>query len=247
MTALITSKDLQDKISRNDGSLILLDATYGQPITYTIEGAQHFDIDVVADQANSLPHMIPTVNEFEHRVQNMGINHNSEIVIFDKSGFWMAAARVWWMFRLFGHSNVKVLDGGLQAWDVELAPYSPSTHAKGDFESNFQSHLYKSYDDIVSNDDSFTLVDARPTQAYDAGSISNSISIPISSLITPDAFLKTKEELAGILSPALSLSMPLATTCGSGITACALALSLYECGKQEVSVFDGSWIEWSSK
>ncbi len=248
MSALITSTQLQDKIANNDGNLILLDATYGQPITYTIEGAQHFDIDMVADQSNPLPHMIPNSNEFELHVQNMGINQSNEVIIFDQSGFWMAAARVWWMFRLFGHDNVKILDGGLQASDGELAPYSPKSQKSGNFQSNFQPHLYKSYDDIKSHDgDNFTLIDVRPAQAYEAAHMNYAISIPLSTLITPKCSLKPINELKTILKPAIDNNLPLATTCGSGVTACATALALHECGYNDVSVFDGSWAEWSMK
>jgi thiosulfate/3-mercaptopyruvate sulfurtransferase len=224
-----------------------LDATYGQPVNYTIEGAQHFDIDVVADQTNPLPHMIPSAGIFEHHIQQMGIKNNSEIIVFDKGGFWMAAARVWWMFRLFGHDNVKVLNGGLQTWDGELTPYSPTQCKTGDFKSNFQSHLYKSYDDIKShNDNEFTLIDVRPAQAYDAGHMDYAISIPLSMLIDPNCCLESVFNLKNILKPAIEKSLPLATTCGSGVTACATALALHECGHMGVAVYDGSWTEWKS-
>lgn len=246
MSALIESAELKDKITNGD-DIVLLDATYGAPVAYTIAGAHHFDIDAVANLNAPLAHTVPTPEHFAQCVSNMGINNSSEVIVFDQSGFWMAAARVWWMFRLFGHENVKILNGGLQAWDGELAPYSPPPCDKGDFTADFQTHLLKTYDDVASNNGEFKLVDARPAQAYEEGSIPNSISSPLPLLIAPDARLKQKEELMEILSPALSETKPLVTTCGSGVTACALALALYECGKHDVAVYDGSWMEWRSR
>ena len=243
MSALISASELKDKIA-SGSDIVLLDATYGVPVAYTIAGAHHFDIDAVANLNAPLAHTVPSPEHFVQCVSNMGISNSTEVIVFDQSGFWMAAARVWWMFRLFGHENVKILDGGLQAWDGELAPYSPPRCDKGNFTANFQAHLLKTYADIASNDGEFTLVDARPAQAYDAGAIPHSISISLPLLIAPDARLKSKEELVKILSPSLSETKPLTTTCGSGVTACALALALYECGKRDVAVYDGSWMEW---
>lgn len=245
-SALISASTLKEK-TKSQSNVVLLDATYGQIVDYTIDGAIHFDIDVIADQTNPLPHMIPSAEMFQHHAQQMGINSDSEIIVFDKNGFWMAAARVWWMFRLFGHDNVKILDGGLQSWSEELTPYSLSKPtASGNFKVNFQSHLYKKYDDICASDGSFLLIDARPAQAYDSGHMDHAISIPLPMLIAPNCCLKSVSDLKDTLKPALESNLPLATTCGSGVTACALALGLYECGHPNVAVYDGSWLEWAS-
>ena len=91
------------------------------------------------------------------------------------------------------------------------------------------------------------LIDVRPAQAYEAVHINYAVSIPLSTLITPQCRLKSVSELKTILKPVIDNNLPLATTCGSGVTACATALALQECGHNNVAVFDGSWAEWSSK
>ncbi len=243
MSALISATELQNEIKTNK-NLVLLDATYGQPVLYTIEGAIHFDIDTVADMNHPLPHMVPSIEHFEQCVSDMGINHDSNIVVFDKQGFWMAAARVWWMFRLFGHNKIRVLNGGLQSWDGELTPYALTDLRIGDFKADYQPHLIKNHDCIIGNQDDFIVVDARPAQAFDAGSIQNSISIPLPLLINNDCTLKTSNDL---LSSAQNQNMPIVTSCGSGVTACALALAFFEQGNKDIAVYDGSWVEYSSK
>ncbi len=86
-----------------------------------IPGARLFDIDDVSDDHSPLPHMLPPVEKFVSRVRKMGIGDGHRIVVYDQQGIY-SAARVWWMFRLFGHEDVAVLDGGLPKWQAEGRP-----------------------------------------------------------------------------------------------------------------------------
>ena len=86
-----------------------------------IPGAVLFDIDDVCDSANPLPHMLPSAEKFASRVRKLGLGDGSRIVVYDVHGL-MSAARVWWMFRVFGHLDVAVLDGGLPKWLAEGRP-----------------------------------------------------------------------------------------------------------------------------
>src|SRR4029453_5816693 len=80
-----------------------------------IPGAVFFDIDAVADHGTTLPHMLPSAQEFAAAVGALGIGSNDRVVVYDVRGV-VSAARVWWTFRAFGHDAVAVLDGGLKKW-----------------------------------------------------------------------------------------------------------------------------------
>ena len=109
-----------------DNSIKVIDATWYLPILEKdaksnflerhIPGAVFFDIDTIADQENPLPHMLPSAEQFAYQVGQLGISNDKRIIIYDSSGGFSAAARVWWMFRLFGHQNVALLNGGLIKW-----------------------------------------------------------------------------------------------------------------------------------
>src|SRR5215470_17254455 len=86
-----------------------------------IPGAVFFDIDEIADTESDLPHMLPSPEKFAARVRKLGLGDGNRIVVYDQLGL-MSAARVWWMFRVFGHKDVAVLDGGLPKWIAEGRP-----------------------------------------------------------------------------------------------------------------------------
>ena len=90
-------------------------ATYAET---HIPGAIFFDIDDMSDKSNPLPHMLPPVEKFVSRIRKMGIGDGHRVVVYDQDGLF-SAARVWWMFRVFGHDDVAVLDGGLPKWLAE--------------------------------------------------------------------------------------------------------------------------------
>ena len=96
-----------------------------------IPGAVFFDIDEIADSDNPLPHMLPSAEKFAARVRKLGLGDGHRIVVYDGAGLF-CAARVWWMFRVMGHEDVAVLDGGLPKWraegrPVEAIPPSPAS------------------------------------------------------------------------------------------------------------------------
>ncbi|MBU0800099.1 MAG: sulfurtransferase, partial [Alphaproteobacteria bacterium] len=119
--ALIEPSALHFILPHDD--VVVLDGSYGvsggqgSPQDFwrgmRIGNAQFFDIDKVADPLLLLPHMLPSPDEFAAAVSAMGISNTNRVVVYDQTGLSMAAARVWWMFRIFGHENVAVLNGGL--------------------------------------------------------------------------------------------------------------------------------------
>ncbi|HYD30347.1 MAG TPA: 3-mercaptopyruvate sulfurtransferase, partial [Azospirillaceae bacterium] len=225
-----------------------------------IPGAVFFDIDEIADTSTSLPHMLPPPEKFSSRARSLGLGAGTRIVIYDADGVSSAACRVWWMFRAFGHKDVAVLDGGLAKWKAEGRPVSdlPPVPRQRHFSSHTNHFLVRDTDQVLANIDSRReqVVDARATERFEGtvdepwpnrrrGHIPGALSVPFKWLLDdnqcflPAEHIKAKFETAGV-----DLHKPITVSCGSGVTACVLAMSLYLLGREDVAVYDGSWAEW---
>lgn len=251
----------------------ILDATYGGVrgmssynafLGERINGAQFFDIDVVADQEAPLPHTIPSPEYFAECVSSMGISNDDHVVVYDQSGAYMASSRAWWLFRMFGHNNVYVLEGGLQAWKARgfnIASGPADAPATGNFKPSFRPELIVTQNDLLDNIDTgnITVLDARPASRYEgrspeprpnmrAGHIPKSLSLPFMETIDPaSAFFKSNNMLEQLFERCnLAQGANLAVSCGSGVTACTLALALFKARGQEAAIYDGSWTEWGA-
>src|SRR5690606_16647749 len=154
--------------------LRILDASYRLPmLPVRIAGAIDFDIDDVADPGAKLPHTLPSPEVFAQKVGALGISHDDLVVIYDRSGMHMAAARAWWMFRVFGHKRVLVLNGGLPGWvdeglPVVPRPETPEVITPVEYIPHFRPELLKTQRDVLQNigAQAFTLLDARDMQRY---------------------------------------------------------------------------------
>jgi thiosulfate/3-mercaptopyruvate sulfurtransferase len=254
----------------NDANVRVLDGTYHLPtakrdgraeyLAQHIPGAAFFDIDGIADDATDLPHMIPAPAVFEAEMRKLGISKSTRVVVYDTYG-WQSAARVWWSLRVFGHDNVALLDGGLPKWlaegrAVEAGEIVPKP---GDFAARFRPELVRSKVQMVANVSSKAeqVLDARaagrfegtapePRPGLRGGHIPGSRNLPMGDLVDPTTKrLKPAAELAKLYAGAgIDVSKPVATTCGSGVTACGLAFGLYLIGADKVAIYDGSWSEW---
>ncbi len=250
MTALFTAAELKGVL--NNKNVRVLDASYNQPADAEgIPGALDFDIDDVANKDSHFAHTVPTADVFAAKVSSLGITNDDLVVVYDRKGIAMAAARAWWMFRLFGHENVRILDGGLPAWkaagfptarktdDAEPVPYTAKTN----------NALLKQVEQVAGNllRKEFSVIDARDTARFEAGHIPDSYSLPYTGLINEDGTLKPVAELQKAFADAqVTLPRPIACSCGSGVTACVLALALFEMGHKNAAVYDGSWTEWNA-
>ena len=272
MFPLITPQELHDELHSNPDAIRLVDASYslspnGQPPEYMflkgrIGNAVFFDIDDVADQNNPLPHMAPTPEQFSRQVGEMGISNHHKVVVYDQTGIIMAASRAWWLFGLFGHENVVVLNGGLPAWlsaGYGLNTDMPVAPTPENFTAIFNDRLYATMDqvEVAAENRNATIIDARPNARYlglapeprpnmNAGHIPTSHSVPASLLIdSGTGGLLAREKLAALFAPLNLLpESPVITSCGSGVTACVDALALSVLGFDRVAVYDGSWSEW---
>ena len=246
-----------------DGSFTLPGVTptarelYGQR---HIHGAVFFDIDDIADDKNPLPHMLPSPEKFAQRMRKLGLGDGHRIVVYDSTGL-NSAARPWWMLRVFGHLDVAILDGGLPKWQAEDRPVTdePPVPRERHFTARLNTLLVRDKAQLLANLATAReqVLDARsrgrfagtakePREGLRGGHIPGSLNLPYDELIDPKTrTVLPAEELARRFAAAgLERGKPVVTSCGSGVTACALAFGLYLLGWPDAAVYDGSWSEW---
>ncbi len=271
MSALIEPEELLGKLVGSartkiiDASFFMPGAASDQQGVYKskrIGNAAFFDIDEIADKSSDLPHMLPSPDEFAHAVSGLGISSDDEVIIYGQDSMAMGPARAWWMFRVFGHDNVRVLNGSLKTWENAGFPVvtePPAPAESGDFKAGFRPELVADIHAMrrASKDNNAGILDARgkerfegntpePRPGLSSGHIPGSRCLPCMELIVASSGkLKDRDELRRLFEGVeLNADMPVMTTCGSGVTACLLALGLYESGYPDVAVYDGSWAEW---
>ena len=227
-----------------------------------IPGAVFFDINKVADPNNSLPHMIPQKDLFSKMMQNLGLNNEDEIVIYDNSPF-LSSARAWFLFRYFGHDKVSIMQGGLENWKNSGGNISQENVVikKGNYTAKDEKKdLVVNLDQMIiaTQNKEKIILDARSKQRFlgeakeprpnlPSGHIPNSKSLPSSILINKNGYLKSKDEIKKILDDInVNPNDKIIATCGSGVSACVISIALYCLGKKNVPIYDGSWTEWAS-
>ncbi|HSZ73610.1 MAG TPA: 3-mercaptopyruvate sulfurtransferase [Rhizomicrobium sp.] len=227
-----------------------------------IPGAVFFDIDALSDETSSLPHMLAPPAKFASRMRKLGIGDGNLIVVYDGAGVY-SAARAWWMLRAMGHEYVAVLDGGFPKWKREnrpledLEPFPIPKH----FTPHQNHAILRDLDQMRANLSSHTeqVIDARGNPRFTAsvpeprpgvrgGHIPGSVNVPYTALTAADGTLKPASELSHIFKDReIDLTRPIATTCGSGITAAIAMLALQVAGAKNVALYDGSWAEWGAR
>lgn len=257
----------------NEDNVRIVDASWHLPPTgrsgkdeFQVEhipGSVYFDIDECSTNG-PLPHTIPSAAHFAEYVGALGISHTDHVVVYDAAG-WFSAARVWWMLRHFGSTNVSVLDGGLAAWkQAGLAVDSGATQVEKETYLATRDETASSLEFVhteqvltASNTRSAQILDARSSGRFHAvekefrpglrsGHIPSSLNVPFAALID-NGFMKSDEELQRIFTAAgVEKDKPVITSCGSGVTAAILILALERIGFDDVSLYDGSWTEWGS-
>ncbi len=263
----------------NAPDLVVLDCSWYLPaarrdpqaeyLAAHIPGALRFELDAASDPGSPLPHMLPSPDHFAAYLEGLGIQRSDRVVCYDGSRANLSAARVWWMFRVFGHPQVAVLDGGFAAWSG-----ATRTVQRGDVHRPPTGYpvpvadpaLVRSQADVerIGETGTAQVVDCRPAARFRGeadeprpqvrrGHIPGSMNVPYSEFTDRgDGLLRPPAELLTILRKAgVDLSKPIVALCGSGTSAASLALvveALRAAGTHgvgpPVAIYDGSWAEW---
>lgn len=257
----------------NTPGLVILDGSWHLPdsgrnakkeyLAEHIPNAIFFDIDDIVDESSPLPHMLPSQVKFASRMKKMGIGDGMRIIVYDSLGLF-SAARVWWTFRVMGHKDVAILNGGLPKWKAEeraLEEGVPMKRTARHFTPLKNNDLVRDIEDMKKyvSVGGMQIVDARPNGRFEGrdpeprpglkmGHIPGARNVPSSTILNPDGTLKSPEELEKIfMNVGIDPSKPVVTTCGSGITAAMLSYALALVGQTNAAVYDGSWAEWGMK
>ena len=228
-----------------------------------IPNAIFFDLDDNSKKDTNLPHMLVEIDSWKKIVSNMGIKENDEIIIYDNSDV-ISSCRCWFNFIYFGHDPklVHVLNGGFKKWIVEKRKVSKNL-------LNFKISNYRCIEkkELVKNKNlidqninvqKFKVIDARSKERFEgkiseprkglrSGCIQNSFCIPFNYCLNGDNTFKNSNELGDIFKSCLENinQKDLVFSCGSGVTACVLALAYSLINDKYLPIiYDGSWAEY---
>lgn len=252
--------------------IVILDASWHLPtvkrdakadyLAARIPGARFFDIDALSDRTSPLPHMLPPPAQFASGVKKLGVGDGKKVICYDSVGLF-SAARCWWMFKVMGHDDVAVLDGGLPKWLSEGRPTEdgpPAIPQERHFTPRVRASMVKGMADVAKALDSGSaqVADARsgtrfrgeeqePRAGVRPGHMPGASNVHYSSLLQADGTMKPQKEISEkFASAGIDLAKPVITSCGSGVTAAILTLALSELGVRDHALYDGSWTEWGA-
>lgn len=270
MDSLVSTDWLANEMAAAD--LRIVDASYHLPEVQRdaaaefaaghIPGAVFLDLAALVDPAAAVDNTMPQPEQFAARMGQLGIGNDSRIVVYDDSAG-KSSARAWFMLTTFGADKVAVLDGGLGKWKAEgraLAQGAEPLPAPTRFDARSNAARLRTKQQVIGNidDPREQVVDARAAARFTgeqkevrpglaSGHIPGSRSLHYAKLYNADGTLKSGAELTAAFEAAgIDLSRPVTTSCGSGMTACALTFALHRIGKEDVALYDGSWAEWGA-
>lgn len=268
---LVSTDWLEEHLTAPD--IVVFDASWHMPaegrdaraefLAEHIPGALFFDIDALSDTESALPHMLPPPEKFAAKMRRLGVGDGKQIVCYDTKGLF-SAARAWWMFKVFGHNDVAILDGGMAKWKAEGRPLedgpagprqerhftarlnATSVSDAADVLRAVQEHTAQIVD--ARSASRFSGVEPEPREGLRSGHMPGARNVHYAVLLNPDGTLKRPSELRSAFESAgVDLSRPVITSCGSGVTAAILSLALEAVDHHEHSLYDGSWTEWGGR
>jgi thiosulfate/3-mercaptopyruvate sulfurtransferase len=269
MDSLVTTEWLANEIGASD--LRIVDASWHMPATGRsgldeylaghIPGAVFMDLADLVDTGSPVDNTLPPPEKFASRMQSLGLGDGSRIVIYDDSGV-KSSMRAWFMLKLFGAHDVAILDGGIAKWRAEGRPLAEGreTLRHRHFTAWQEADRVRTKDEMHANVASgaeqvvdargaarFTGEEADPRPNIAAGHIPGARNLPYSALFQADGTFKDKAALSAAFAGAgIDLAKPVVATCGSGMTACVLLFAMHLLGKDDATLYDGSWSEWGA-
>jgi thiosulfate/3-mercaptopyruvate sulfurtransferase len=270
--ALVTTEWLADRLGHPrlrvvDGSMYLPTSGRDAAAEYAaahLPGAVFFDLEATSDRRSSLPHMLPSAADFAERMSALGLDDADDVVVYDGSGANLSAARVWWMFRVFDHDRVAVLDGGIGKWRREGRPVESGapTRPRGSFTARRRpGDAVRDLDQVrqaagagrtqvvdMRSAGRFAATEPEPRPGLRGGHIPGSLNLPYDELVGEDGTVLPAESLRRRIAAAgIDPARPIVATCGSGVSACALIHALHLLGHDQVALYDGAWTEWGGR
>ncbi|MFJ4778204.1 sulfurtransferase [Streptomyces sp. NPDC088762] len=243
--------------------LVVFDASVGahRGAGRRIPGARPFDLDgELSDHTAPAPHTMPGTAEFTEAMRDLGVDDTSTVVVYDGAGIY-SSARAWWMLRAMGFDRAAVLDGGLPAWTAAGRPVESTAPAyegpRGSFTARPRTGLLVDAAAVTTAlaDPAAAVLDARtrerfagtapePRPGLRGGHMPGALNLPFGELQGPDGLMRSPAELRDAFEALAGARERLYLSCGSGVTACVLALAATLAGYPDPAVYDGSWSEW---
>ena len=268
---LVEPQWLEDRL--DDPDLVCLDCSWYIPEAGKsaraefeaahIPGARFFDLDAASDADSPYVNMLPGAAHFEYVAAALGISGETQVVVYDSS---YVSARVWWMFRHFGHDRVAVLNGGWKRWLAEGRPVDTgpaSEPAPAGFAARPRTRGVADWRAVHAalGDGSAHVVDARTRERFTGelpsgypgvagGHMPGAVNVPWGSLLPQRddfTFAAPDHARATLMAAGVDLQKPVIATCGSGVTAAILLFQMARMGKTDVTLYDGSWHEWGQR
>lgn len=266
MDSLVSTQWLADRLG--EPGLVLLDASSHLPdagrdaraefAAGHIPGARFLDLATLTDPDSPVPAALPTGDQFAARLRALGVNAGDRLAIYDDSGV-KTSSRAWFIARMHG-APVAILDGGLGKWRAEGRALESGVLevTEGNFTSRAGPAPVRSKGEMLANIDTAAeqVLDARGPGRFTgaepeirpgmaSGHIPGSRNLPFGKVLNPDGTFKDAAGIRAAFAEAgADPEAPIATTCGSGVTAAVLLFALDLIGQQG-ALYDGSWSEWA--
>lgn len=228
-----------------------------------IPGARFIDLADISDPHSPYVNMLPAADIFARSVGNLGIGETTDVIVYD-AGY--VSARLWWMFRTFGHDRVRILNGGWRKWLAEGRAIETGDAARvpaGDFPAQVDEKRVASIADVrhIVDHGGAAIIDARTAARFDghegsgypgvaSGYMPGAINTPWALFFEPapsHRFVSPQRAAEIFAERGVDLSGEVITTCGSGVTASILGFMLEEIGHFNWRLYDGSWHEWGQQ
>lgn len=268
---LIEPQWLEERLG--DANIVILDCSWYIPEAGKsareefeqehIPGARFFDLDRASDANSPYVNMLPSADAFTQVARELGVGANSLVVVYDSS---YVSARVWWMFRIFGHGNVRVLNGGWKRWKAEGRPVESGPAAAATpsgFTAREPAGGVATWREVLSaiEGKDAVVADARTRERFTGempsgypgvagGHMPGAINVPWARMIPQNGdftFVSPEQAEAIFREAGVDIDRPVIATCGSGVTAAILAFQLARLGKADWTIYDGSWHEWGQR